>query len=423
MDASRLKFLRLLSTLRSVALPGQALAITVALHGLGLPLHATPLWLGVLLLALFQLWVMWRLQHPQSLHASELALHLGVDLAALTWLLFWSGGSANPFVSLYLVPIALSAVGLPGAWVWAVGAASGLAYVLMALFAPAFPHVHGDVSLGFDRHLWGMAINFGLSALVFILVLRRLASALGEREHELSKMREQALRNEGIVALGTHAASLAHELNTPLGSMALLLDDLVVDYAEDPRLAEDHALLKTLTAECRDRVRSLVQRARGEDLPMQTLDVFLQGVLERWSLTRPDVAMDVRGLIPTRLRLRANSGMEHLLLALLHNAADASASKGLRKIGLEVSYPASAQTTGGLLLQIRDYGPGIDSALAPRLGRLFESGKAEGLGLGLALSHAAVEQLGGRLSLRPHVDGGSLTRVELPMQAFEMDAG
>jgi len=165
MDASRLKFLRLLSTLRSVALPGQALAITVALYGLGLPLHATPLWLGVLLLALFQLWVFWRLQRPQSLHPRELALHLGTDLAALTWLLFWSGGSANPFVSLYLVPIALAAVGLPGAWVWAVGAASGLAYVLMALFAPPFPHVHGDVSLGFDRHLWGMAINFGLSAL------------------------------------------------------------------------------------------------------------------------------------------------------------------------------------------------------------------------------------------------------------------
>jgi len=232
-------------------------------------------------------------------------------------------------------------------------------------------------------------------------------------------MREQALRNEGIVALGTHAASLAHELNTPLGSMALLLDDLVVDYADDPRLAEEHALLKTLTGECRDRVRSLVQRARGEDLPMQTLDVFLQGVLERWSLTRPDVNIDVRGIIPTRLRLRANSGMEHLLLALLHNAADASASHAVNRVGMEVSYPSKGLSAGGLLIEIRDFGPGVDSALAPRLGRLFESGKAEGLGLGLALSHAAVEQLGGHLSLRPHVDGGSLTRVELPRQAFE----
>src|SRR5690606_28812783 len=127
-------------------------------------------------------------------------------------------------------------------------------------------HVHGVAMDGFDLHLWGMAVNFVVSAAVFVYFLARMTAQRRERDAELARLRERFVRDEGILALATHAASVAHELNTPLATMLLLLDEL--DTGELPEALEDDIqLLHALAGTCRDRVRDLARAARlGEGI-------------------------------------------------------------------------------------------------------------------------------------------------------------
>ncbi len=412
-DDSTARFLRLLTDLRWLAVAGQPLAIVAAISGMDMPFKPGPLWAGVLVLIVFNVWAQWRCNRGAAAGSAELALHLAVDLGVLTWQLYWSAGTANPFVSLYLVPIALVAVALSLRWVLAVGLAAGGAYLLLALFAPGWPHMHGARALQLDLHLWGMAANFLLSALLFTVALRYLSKVLAERERELSRLRERAARNEGIVALGAHAAALAHALNTPLGSMQLILDDL------DPAAAstderEDLGTLRQLAAECRQRVQSLVAHAQAIETRPLPANEFFAEIVERWRLLRPALRLHASGLDGALPEIRPEPLLEHLLLALLNNAADASLEAG-RDV-LSVALVVQGDT---LVLRVRDRGPGLGSAAAKRLQSLFATTKPQGLGIGLALSHATVEHFGGALHLRAHPEGGSEAEVRLPLAALQ----
>lgn len=411
-DDSTARFLRLLTDLRWLAVAGQPLAIVAAISGMDMPFKPGPLWAGVLVLIVFNLWAQWRCNRGAAAGSAELALHLAVDLGVLTWQLYWSAGTANPFVSLYLVPIALVAVALSLRWVLAVGLSACAAYLMLALWAPGWPHMHGARALQLDLHLWGMAANFLLSALLFTVALRYLSKVLAERERELSRLRERAARNEGIVALGAHAAALAHALNTPLGSMQLILDDLELAPG-DAEAQEDLRTLRQLAGECRARVQSLVTQAQTIEALLVPAGEFFGEVVERWRLLRPALQLQASGLDTLRVPIRPEPLLEHLLLALLNNAADASVEVGSEQIEVELALDAEA-----LWLRVRDHGPGLDSAAARRLQALFETTKPQGLGLGLALSHATVDHFGGSLRLRAHPQGGSVAEVQLPLAAL-----
>ena len=208
-------FLRTLCNLRWVAIVGQAVTVLVALGPLGIALPRWPLWGGIGALALFNVYATWRSRRPGEERPGEAFAHMLVDVAVLSWLVAWSGGIGNPFSSMFLLLIAVSALALPLRWVLATGVACLLGYIMTAVFGRPLPHLHGGQ---FNVHLWGMAVNFVLSAGVVLYFSTRLVAALRMREQELARLRERFARNEGIVALATHAAAVAHELNTPLAT-------------------------------------------------------------------------------------------------------------------------------------------------------------------------------------------------------------
>jgi len=183
-----------------------------------------PLWGGVGALALFNVFASWRGRRGGPASAGELFGHLAVDVAVLAWLVGWSGGIENPFASLFLLPIALAIFALPRRWVWAVAACSTAGYGVSVLVGKPLPHIHGALGDVFDLHKLGMLVNFVVSAAVMLLFFARVAAAWRARERELATLRERFARNEGIVALATHAASVAHELNTPLATLTLLAE-------------------------------------------------------------------------------------------------------------------------------------------------------------------------------------------------------
>jgi two-component system sensor histidine kinase RegB len=160
-------------------------------------------------------------------------------------------------------------------------------------------------------------------------------------------------------------------------------------------------------------VQSLVAQAQTiEALPVPAGEFFGE-VIERWHLLRPALRLQAIGLDAVSTPIRPEPLLEHLLLALLNNAGDASVEAGEDRIEVAV-----ALRDDTLRLAVRDHGPGLESAAARRLQTLFETTKPQGLGLGLALSHATVEHFGGHLALRQHPQGGSVAEVQLPLAAL-----
>ncbi|MEN5161997.1 ATP-binding protein [Achromobacter spanius] len=393
--SSAFSFLRTLCSLRWLAIAGQAATILLASSLLRLDLPLEPLWLGVGLLIGFNVYASLRLRHPRDLSHATAFGHLFVDMAVLAWMVGWSGGISNPFGTMFLILTALAALALPRNWALAAALAGVLGYGAAAIFGQP---LRGDV----DPHsllLWGLGANFLISVVVVLVFSTRLAADMRARERELARLRERFTRNEGIVALATHAAAMAHELNTPLATMTLLADEIAAEVQDDEDLRADVTTLSQLLALCRERIRNLA-------VPTA---VDLVRVVGQWRLIRPTIDLQRSGTLPTSLRV--DPAIAHLLQALLNNAADAGESADAPRVDLHLEYGY-----GALRGEVRDYGRGFDPdhAMLPATS-LFNSGKPGGLGVGLALSHATVEQLGGEMTMTAAEGGGTRIRFYLPL--------
>ncbi|HET9863714.1 MAG TPA: ATP-binding protein [Steroidobacteraceae bacterium] len=381
------------------------MTIAAVLGPMQVELAATPLWSGVAMLALFNVFATWRARRAGDVSSVEVFTHLAVDIAVLTWQVGWSGGIENPFSSLFLLPIAMSILVLPGTWVWATATLAIVGYGVSAAVARPLPHVHGLMGDVFNLHMAGMLVNFLVSAVVILVFLARVAAAWRQREREVASLRERFARNEGIIVLATHAASVAHELNTPLATLTLMTDDLAERSSGADR--EELTVIQALLAQCRVRVRELAMPA-ASGTPGLANPVKLESIIDRWQLVRPTI--DLRRTGSASGEELVNPAVGHLLLALLNNAADAGEHAGNRAVDL--SLDVQGDTLSG---HIRDYGPGFNQTVPLLPGTLFRTSKPEGLGIGLALSHATVENLGGELSMQQAPGGqGVAVSFRLP---------
>jgi two-component system, sensor histidine kinase RegB len=396
-------FLRTLCNLRWVAIVGQAVTVLVAIELMRIPLPQVPLWGGIAVLAAFNVYASWHSRQRPDGSPPEAFAHMLVDVAVLAWLVGWSGGIGNPFSSMFLLLIVIAALALPLRWVMATALACLVGYALTAAFGHPLPHAHGG---SFNLHLWGMAVNFVLSAGVVLYFSTRLVTALRQRERELAALRERFARDEGIVALATHAAAVAHELNTPLATMTLLAED-IGEHATAQETREDAATMRQLIDLCRDRVRAL---AASADMSKQT-GTDLERVVQRWQLVRPTIDLYRSGSLPPWLQVAPAVG--HLLQALLNNAADATQQAGSQRVDLELFCEG-----GELQGDVRDYGNGFHDGVPFNPDALFRSSKPDGMGVGLALSHATVERMGGSLTMQG-ANPGVRMRFHLPLSAAE----
>ncbi len=399
-----------LAWLRLSAIAGQCIAVLVVAVWLDMDIPVLRLMVGVGTLGIFAVFAAWRLRQSWPLGELESVGHILVDTLVLGYLLYLTGGASNPFITLMLVPIALSAAALSTAAVLAVALICGLTYLALLRWSLPLPPVHTFGFTDFRLHVVGMVVNFIITAVLLGVFILRLASALRQQQAEIQRIRERALRDEGILAIATQAASAAHEMNTPLSTMRTLLPELRRDHATDSQLAGDLDLLQSQVERCRDSLREMVSfgKAQLSQTPETiSLHAFVLGCMERFRLLRPETLVHLSLNAPPELVVHIQPGLRHALINLLNNAADASASLGHDDIFFETSTEHD-----WLELTVRDRGPGI--ADLDTLTGLGVSGKQSGLGLGLALAEATAERMDGELVARNVEDGGEI-RLRLPL--------
>jgi two-component system, sensor histidine kinase RegB len=408
-----------LSRLRICAVVGQLLCIVLVARGLGVVLPESALFAGSGVLTVFAALAWWRLRQAYPVGEGEVVAHLAVDIAVLAYLLYLTGGATNPFISLLIMPVALAATALSAVHLAAVVLLAGAAYaLLMFRYVPLDAMRHQDAAQQFSLHVLGMGISFAVCASLLGFFVWRLALALRQREAAARRQRERALRDEGILAIAAQAAGAAHELNTPLSTICTLLAELRVAHRTDDPLAQDLALLAAQAERCRSILRELVDvgaASLNAEAKETSIEAFASACADRFRLLRPEVELEVTVDLPGRgLDLRAAPGLQHSLVALLNNAADASALGRSTKVVFSVR-----QLGDAVEFAVGDRGPGLSRDARDASGLRFFSNKRDGLGLGLALAHATAERLGGDLTVETPTDGGTLMRLRLPLGGIE----
>lgn len=412
--ATPIQTVRSLFWLRCLAVSGVLAAFALAHSGLQIALPWRPLLLAAGVLALWNLLTWLRLKRQWPATEPEVVIHLVLDATTLTVLLYFTGGATNPFVSLYLVPLAIAAAVLSARYAWIVAVLCIAAYSLLLYTFQPLPHMHGE---DFNLHVFGMWLNFILSGVLIAGFVTAMAAGVRARDRALASARELALRNEQILALGTLAAGTAHELSTPLATMLVTVGELERD-SRDPALRADLALLREQIALCKQKLSTLLSAhgfSRREQLARQPLRDWLSEIVAQWQLLRPQYEPELEHVEPfANPSIITEPALAQTIGNLLDNAADASKSCGSAYVALR-----AATADGCLTLNIEDAGPGLNEAQREQAGRLFFTTKPQGFGLGLVLSNAVLARIGGELTLEAREAGGVRARMRVPLAALD----
>ncbi len=341
-----------------------------------------------------------------------------VDVGILTGILYLVGGPLNPFGIVYLVGITIAAVSLGTRWALALGVLSNVAYGVTFFYHrplefddPAFS------SRVLTLHLWGMWVAFGAATGLIAYFVGRVSESLAARERELAAARAIAARNERLTSLLALGAGAAHELATPLSTISTAAGELERGMAgrtqsAHPREAEYLALIRSEVDRCRrvlDQLSGRVATASADESPvvLRRLVEDIKGRLGDSLAQRLDVTLPPD---PQPIEVPAEP-LRQALIALLRNAFDASSPS--QRVTLRV------EQHDGVRVEVVDRGRGMSEAEQSRVGEPFFTTKpaGAGLGLGLFLVRAFVDQMGGRLRLRSILGTGTSVVFELPRRS------
>lgn len=400
--------------LRWHAAAGQAVTIAVASRGFGLDLSVVPLLALVATTLVSNLLLVLWLRRGPPVPPALLGGVLAFDVLLLTGLLALSGGPANPFGMLYLVHVTLAALVLGPRWTVLIGLLAVLGHASLFVFHLPLPEVTGEPRGGdlASVHVLGTWLAFVVTALIIVFVVARVAAALKDRQEAVVRSQHFAARAEKLASLSTLAAGAAHELGTPLGTIAIAANELESLILEEPQEAlEDARLIRDQVERCRDileRMSARAGRSLGEVPERTTAGAVLARLKEELSATelarlRFDAGADLPLWCPVR-------GLVQVLANLVRNGLQASDA---------TQAPVTVSASGDgerLRFTVEDHGSGVPRALLPRLGEPFFTTKpsGQGMGLGLFLSQTYAELCGGRLELASEEGKGTRVTLELP---------
>jgi two-component system sensor histidine kinase RegB len=407
--------------LRWLAVIGQTAGVLFVAWGLGYPLPLVQCLALIALSVVVNLVLILRYGNAARPNAVIATIQLAYDLAQLGGLLALTGGLENPFSLLLLAPISVSATTLPQRSTFILAALGILIATTISVFHLALPW-DPDNDITFDRiYVIGIWVSL-VCGVTFIAAYtnrvaheaRQLADALTATELALS-------RHEQLNALDGLAAAAAHELGTPLSTIALAAKEMKADIPPGP-LADDVDLIIAQSNRCRailQKLRSLSSGESGDPFASVPVGELLEEVAAPLEGTGKSIFIEVPETVGEPV-FKRNVGLLYGLGNLIENATQFAKSR----VEVEASWD---KNTIGVI--VTDDGPGFPDDLIARLGEPYlttrarntapDSDQPGGLGLGIFIAKTLLERTGATLSFENATSGGARVTIIWPRRAIE----
>ena len=410
-----LKNLHQLIQLRWIAVLGQIFTIEVAHYSLNLALPVQEMLMVVGCLAIFNVVSLLRWKTGRGVRNVELFLALLVDVAVLTVQLYLSGGTSNPFVFLYLLQIAVGAMLLRGGYIWTIVLISAICFFVLSIYHLNLPIPQDPIPGPASPYVIGLLVCFALNAILIVIFITRIARTLRQRDARLAAARQRATEEEHVVRMGLLASGAAHELGTPLATMAVILGDWKREpaLAKDAVLQEEIAEMQVQLQRCKTIVSGILMsagEARGEASTQTTVCSFLDLLAAEWKRTRYVNTFVYNNQFGEDRPMVADATLEQMVFNVLDNARDASP----HWVAL-----IAERTRDALIITVCDDGPGFAKDILAQIGKPYVSSKGrQGGGLGLFLAMNVARTLGGKVEVRNRADSGAVVTITLPLASI-----
>ena len=416
-DATGRENMLQLIQLRWTAVVGQVLTILFVHWVLHIRLPLLPMAAVLASLTLLNLVSLQRRRTLPRISEGELLFGLMVDAAALTALLYLSGGATNPFVFLYPLQVILGAVLLRPRNTWTMVAITSCCFAGLTIYYQPLQLPQGGVAELFGLHVAGLLICFVLDASLLVVFMSRINRNLRSRDKRLADLRQRAAEEDHIVRMGLLASGAAHELGTPLATLSVVLGDWqeMALFWQDPERLQELGDMQAAVERCKTIVTGILLsagEARGESPVLTTVAGFVDGVVGDWR-RRTGANLEYHKVLPQDPTIVSDSALKQILVNVLDNALEASPDW----VGLTVVHDGETLT-----LSVRDRGPGFAREMLERFGKPYQSSKGRpGGGLGLFLVVNVVRKLGGRVAADNPPEGGARVSLFLPLAALRIE--
>lgn len=420
----RLLRLETLLRLRWYTVAAQAALVLIAQFAFGLELPMAAIAMVLALAVAFNLALHVRIPAQYRMEESTAFVLLGADVLQLAALLYFAGGIRNPFSIFFLAPVLFSATALPPRRTLALGllAAAASSFILpfhqpLAWFGGTTPELPAYFVLWWWLALQACILFVGAYAWRIAEEARQLAQALATTELLLA--REQHLSDlDGL------AAAAAHELGTPLATIALVAGELLHGEIRDEAQRADFLLIKEQAARCRQILAQIADLGEPNAAPFRTVPVsdLLAEVIRRHHDCGAPILLERDGPEPEPRCLR-NPALLYGIGNIVQNAAEFAASE----VRARLSWNERRVT-----IEISDDGPGIPDFVVARLGEPYITARASrspadgdaghgGLGLGLFIAKVLLERSGATLEVvrTPEGQRGATMRLAWERSRFE----
>ena len=412
------KILRQLYFLRNITITFILLMIVLAVLGLNIDLPVLPLSLILALMVATNLITRFFINSGKGNTFRLIFIQLLLEILSFSGILYFSGGATNPFTFFFLIPLAIAATVIPGVPTWLLTALTVMLYSLLLKFYVPLGYQlqghHHELSADgqFSQHVLGMWFGFLVSAALVTWFITYLSKELKQRDLAIAEARQREMRDQQMVTLGTLAAGTAHELGTPLASLAVISGEITdgFDPQEHPELFENQKILRDQINRCK-KILSVLSDSAGESRAdeghLVPIDAFINRVIQQWRYQRPDIPFEIQhNTEQVKGRLLYDRTISQALINLLNNAADATTDS------ITLLYHADQQE---LQLDIQDSGSGMSDEQIALAGDVSFSSKPDGMGIGLFLAITTIRRIGGSVSFRRRQSLGTSTRIKLPL--------
>lgn len=413
--------LRTLVLIRWGAVAGQAFTAAVVHWGLGFGMPVLAVGGTIALSALLNLTVSIGRPASARIDDREAAVFLAFDILQLAVLLYLTGGLTNPFSLLLLAPVAIGATILSLASNVALTLVTIASIALLGVFYQPLPWRGPPPNLP-DIYQVGVWAGLSLTTLLITLYGWRLAEEARQMADALAAAQAALAREQQLSALGALAAAAAHELGSPLSTIAVVAKEMQREIELDDPLREDVELLAAESDRCRAILARLSNDPAGDVSDSYTLvplPALIEAAAQNYAREEIDIAFESGPAGPgvpatAPIQIRSPEIMQGI-----GNIVQNAVSFARREVRV-----ATRWTTEWSEVEVVDDGPGFSEALLDELGTPFIStrqGQGGHMGLGVFIAKTLLERTGANVTFgnRSAPGGGAAVSVRWPNPVFK----